>query len=176
MLNYLNKTIIITDVWADGPDDDFRIDMVGNSIHKYTLDEAIYLAEMGVPMRTEHDGYSAPVYIRRHYRSGRYYLTTEADGVPWNNLGHISVHTASIGQPPRIRKLSGLTPKQTESLCTDRGAASFLSGLSASSPPRRSAPSVLQGLNALSGLSRPAHNPSTGFNALAGLSGVFPRR
>lgn len=158
MLNYLSK-FVITHVGADGPDDDFRIDWVGDGLRKCPIDHAVAYLASGGEIVTEHNGWSSPVYIRKHSRSGRYYLTTRPDGVPWNNLGHISVHTRSLGSPPRVRKLSSLTQKQIYSLCTDRMPASFMNGLAGYSTTRP-----------------PALNPSVGLNALSGLSGVFSRR
>jgi len=87
----------ITCTKKDGPDPDYRIDQIGGSTGgqgtngpwTLTIDEAISgMRDPNVGWRfyVVQQGLEVDVIIKRHPRSGREYLTTEADGFPPNNL------------------------------------------------------------------------------------------
>lgn len=80
----------ITCISRDGPDPDRRIDAVGFAGNIYPIDQVI-----GFIQRREHRFWvrSTPdsvwVGVRQHPTSGRYYLATEPDGKPLNNLASL---------------------------------------------------------------------------------------
>ncbi len=77
----------ITAIRPDGHDVDRRIDAVQVESKLYDIDRVI-----GWIQSEEHrfwvraEGRSVWVIVGRHAHSGRYYLTTEGDGFPPNNL------------------------------------------------------------------------------------------
>jgi Protein of unknown function (DUF3892) len=77
----------------DGPDADFRIDMLGGpqpngeGRWKMSLDDVIKSIQSGEHNYWTHvGGVSAWVQVKKHPSSQRLYLATEADGYPPNNL------------------------------------------------------------------------------------------
>ncbi|MCA1936852.1 MAG: DUF3892 domain-containing protein [Asticcacaulis sp.] len=152
-MHNLGKTFFITSVGADGPDDDYRIDWVSDGRTRLPIEKANSFINTGGMMATAHNGYSAPVYIRRHFRSGRYYLTTRPNGRAWDNLGHIALHTGGKKTPPRVRKLAALSAGEMEILCNDRAPSAITNALGSFPPVRESVLSSAPTSNALSGLS-----------------------
>ena len=85
----------ITCTTKDGPDPDYRIDKIGgatgakgtNGPWRLTIDQAIAGMRSGAwTFFVNVHGREVDVLIKRHPKSGRDYLTTEADGFPPNNL------------------------------------------------------------------------------------------
>jgi hypothetical protein len=81
----------ITCITRDGPDSDRRIDAVGFAGSVYPIDQVI-----GYIQRGEHRSWvrsrpeSVWVGVRQHPTSRRYFLATEPDGQPLNNLASLS--------------------------------------------------------------------------------------
>lgn len=76
----------ITATRKDGPDPDYRIDAFKVNGHWYTIQQMIGFIEAGNTFYVSWAGRIVSVFKRLHGRTWRPYLTTEADGYPYNNL------------------------------------------------------------------------------------------
>lgn len=77
----------ITAIRPDGTDADRRIDAVQINGNLVPIDSVIGWIQSGEHRFWVHaQGLSVWVVVGRHPHSGRYYLTTEGDGFPPNNL------------------------------------------------------------------------------------------
>ena len=77
----------ITAIRPDGRDRDRRIDAVRVGTTLHPIDQVIEWIRTGVHrFWVSAKGRSVWVIVGRHPQSGRYYLTTEGDGFPPNNL------------------------------------------------------------------------------------------
>jgi len=70
----------------DGPDLDYRIDAFLVNGRWYTIEEMLAFIRDGHRFFVEVSRQTVEVLKRRHPRTQREYLTTEADGFPPNNL------------------------------------------------------------------------------------------
>ncbi len=82
----------ITCSTKDGPDPDYRIDGLGGPDPKGsgrwygTIDQVLQSMDAGHTFWVMVDGKRVAAIPMKHPRSGRRYVTTEADGFPPNNL------------------------------------------------------------------------------------------
>ena len=81
-------TFKITCISRDGPDPDYRIDAAGFSGNVYPIDQIVrWIQNNDHQFYVSDDrGDSIWVGVRQHPTSGRFYLATEPDGNPLNNL------------------------------------------------------------------------------------------
>ena len=77
----------ITATRKDGPDPDYRLDAFKWGNHWFGIDTMISLIDQGYNFFVRVGGYTANVFKR--WNGKRWYLTTEADGYPYNNLLHL---------------------------------------------------------------------------------------
>ncbi|MBL4641193.1 MAG: DUF3892 domain-containing protein [Verrucomicrobiales bacterium] len=80
----------ITATRKDGPDPDYRIDAFKVNGHWYTIDQMLVFIDNGHRFFVSVWNRPVQVIAKQHPRSGRRYLTTEADGFPPNNLLNLS--------------------------------------------------------------------------------------
>lgn len=81
----------VTCIKPDGADTDRRIDRLGGTYNQTqvwndTIDAVIQAIGNGHTFWVSVNGYRVAVVRKVHPTSGRWYLTTEADGFPPNNL------------------------------------------------------------------------------------------
>ena len=77
----------ITHTRKDGTDADHRIDAVKIETSVFGIDQIIeWILNRSHQFWVSVQGRSVWVEVRRHATSGRYFLTTEGDGFPPNNL------------------------------------------------------------------------------------------
>ncbi|WP_370179918.1 DUF3892 domain-containing protein [Alteriqipengyuania sp.] len=76
----------ITATRKDGPDPDYRIDAFKVNGTWYTIGQMIGFIRDGYRFTVEAAGRIVNVVLKQHPRTLRWYLTTEADGFPPNNL------------------------------------------------------------------------------------------
>ena len=77
----------VTCIRRDGADTDRRIDRLGGPSWNDTIDNVIAFIQSGAHrFWTSVNGVSVWVVVRQHPTSRRYYLATESDGYPPNNL------------------------------------------------------------------------------------------
>lgn len=77
----------VTCIRRDGADIDRRIDRLGGPGWNDTIDNVIAFIQCGAHrFWTSVNGVSVWVVVRQHHTSRRYYLATENDGYPPNNL------------------------------------------------------------------------------------------
>ena len=80
-------TYQVTCIKPDGADADRRIDRLGGPSFNDTIDNVINAILSGAHnFYTSAGGRTVAVVVKRHPTSGRYYLTTEGDSFPPNNL------------------------------------------------------------------------------------------
>lgn len=85
-------TYQVTCISRDGPDPDYRIDQLGFAANVYLIDDVIAWLRASDDNKlfvVDDVGNSVWVGIRQHQTSGRYYLTTEPDGILLNNLASL---------------------------------------------------------------------------------------
>lgn len=83
---YSMTDFAITATRKDGPDPDYRIDAFKVDGRWYTLNEMLSFMRGGHRFFVNVWGRFVLVLVKRHPRSGRFYLTTQADNFLPNNL------------------------------------------------------------------------------------------
>lgn len=76
----------VTHSKKDGPDPDYRIDALAGSGWRNTIDQTLASIDAGHTFWVSVSGRRVEVIPMRHTKSGRRYVTTQADGFPPNNL------------------------------------------------------------------------------------------
>ena len=77
----------VTCISRDGSDPDHRIDEIGIHGEKFPIDTVIYWLQSDQHTCWVHNGVKpAMVGVKQHPSSKRFYLVTEPDGIPLNNI------------------------------------------------------------------------------------------
>ena len=82
----------VTCISRDGPDPDYRIDEIGFANDVFPIDNVIAWLQQSSDNKLYVMGTAAKtvwVVVRQHPLSGRYFLETDPDGIPLNNLAHL---------------------------------------------------------------------------------------